>query len=176
MKQYKKTVWVDGQTPVNASNLNKIETALSEVSKLALSPSDLTSLNEDEIKIGSDCGKITFGIGDKILRTDSVNTVNVLNSNGENSDEKSDIAFVVSSSDEVDSMFPGTYSFNKDGHASPEKSFSTMSTRKTGRFRLRWKRYALLISSASEHGSSRSSWNRISMISVRMNFLSRLRS
>lgn len=115
MKQYKKTVWVDGQTPINASNLNKIETALSEISKLALAPSDLTSLNEKEIKVGSDCGKITFGIGENILRTDNINAINIINSNGENSDKKSDITFVVSSSDEMDSMFPGTYSFNKDG-------------------------------------------------------------
>ena len=115
MKQYRKTVWVDGQTPVNAANLNKIETALSEISKLSLSPSDLESANEEDIKVSSDCGKIIFGIGEKIIRTDNINSIDIINSNGENNEKKVNISFVISDSDEIDSMFPGTYSFNKDG-------------------------------------------------------------
>ena len=113
MKQYKKTVWVDGQTPVNASNLNKIETALSEISKLSLSPSDLGSLDEKEIRVTSDCGKIMFGIGENIPRTTSLSSIDIINSNETKSKEEK-IAFIISG-DDIDLMTPGSYQFTRNG-------------------------------------------------------------
>ncbi len=51
MINYQKTNWVDGETLVNAENLNKIEKGIESVSKQALSLSDLTEGNG--IKIDS---------------------------------------------------------------------------------------------------------------------------
>lgn len=45
MINYQKTNWVDGETLVNAENLNKIEKGIESVSKQALSLSDLTGGN-----------------------------------------------------------------------------------------------------------------------------------
>ena len=42
---YKPTAWVDGETPVNAENLNKIEGHIDEIVKLAAS----CNLSTDEI-------------------------------------------------------------------------------------------------------------------------------
>ena len=41
--RYDKTTWVDNETPVNASNMNKIENALENLYNLALSPSDFAT-------------------------------------------------------------------------------------------------------------------------------------
>lgn len=61
MINYKKTSWIDGETPVNAENLNKIEKGIEAVSKQALSLSDLTS--NSEIKIdGTELAEGKMGI------------------------------------------------------------------------------------------------------------------
>ena len=77
MKAYKKTIWVDGETPINASNLNKIETALGTLSETALTLESLESA-DDKITITSKDGKVQFGLAGSTLMTDSISSFNVV--------------------------------------------------------------------------------------------------
>ena len=77
MKTYKKTIWVDGETPINASNLNKIETALSTLSETALTMESLES-SDNKITITSKDGKVQFGLAGSTLMTDTISSFNVV--------------------------------------------------------------------------------------------------
>lgn len=55
---YKKTFWVDGETPVNAQNMNKIEDAIQELADTSLKCSNLEA--GEGISISSSCGKVTI--------------------------------------------------------------------------------------------------------------------
>lgn len=61
---YKKTFWVDGETPVNAQNMNKIEDAIQELAKLSICPSDLVKAAENAsgIKISTSCGDLIISV------------------------------------------------------------------------------------------------------------------
>lgn len=56
MMTYKKTKWVDNETPVNAANLNKIENAIQNITETAISPSDF--IEGEGIQINTSCGKV----------------------------------------------------------------------------------------------------------------------
>ena len=48
---YIKTTWVDSKTPVNATNLNKIENALYDLYQNALSPSEIVEGNGIKVEV-----------------------------------------------------------------------------------------------------------------------------
>ena len=83
---YIKTTWIDNKTPVNAANLNKIESALSDLYTNALSSSEI--LEGDGIRITntscqSDCyGNTTkgiqFSVSDRVMQSDSCKGVDIV--------------------------------------------------------------------------------------------------
>ena len=77
---YKKTLWVDGETPVSAENLNKIENALQELSEKLISPSDFLMLPDCGLIKDTKDGAILFKIdNDQVLRTSgTISEINVL--------------------------------------------------------------------------------------------------
>lgn len=52
--KYDKTTWVDNETPVSASNMNKIENALETLYNLSLSPSDFNTNSQIKPVIDND--------------------------------------------------------------------------------------------------------------------------
>ncbi len=66
MKPYRKTLWVDGETPITAAELNKIEAGIYNISTSALSPSDLSNDGES-ILVTSEEGKILFKLNPEYL-------------------------------------------------------------------------------------------------------------
>ena len=68
--KYNKTNWVDNETPVNAENMNKIETALENLYNLAVSPSDFST--NSQIKPTITDGNISLDFNGLVLR--EVNT------------------------------------------------------------------------------------------------------
>lgn len=83
---YIKTTWIDNKTPVNAANLNKIESALSDLYTNALSSSEL--LEGDGIRITntsckSDCygntaKGIQFSVSDRVMQSDSCKGIDIV--------------------------------------------------------------------------------------------------
>lgn len=78
MKTYTKTKWVDNQTPVNAENLNKIESAIQSITENALSPSDLVAVEDGGIMISTECGQVKFELQENVLKSDSISSINVI--------------------------------------------------------------------------------------------------
>lgn len=64
--KYNKTNWVDNETPVNAENMNKIETALENLYNLAVSPSDFST--NSQIKPTITDGNISLDFNGIVLR------------------------------------------------------------------------------------------------------------
>jgi hypothetical protein len=64
--KYNKTNWVDNETPVNAENMNKIETALENLYNLAVSPSDFST--NSQIKPTITDGNISLDFNGFVLR------------------------------------------------------------------------------------------------------------
>ena len=64
--KYDKTTWVDNETPVNASNMNKIENALETLYNLSLSPSDFNT--NSQIKPTVNDGEITLSFNGIVLK------------------------------------------------------------------------------------------------------------
>jgi hypothetical protein len=64
--KYNKTNWVDNETPVNAENMNKIETALENLYNLAVSPSDFST--NSQIKPTITDGNISLDFNGLVLR------------------------------------------------------------------------------------------------------------
>lgn len=79
-KIYDRTFWVDGETPVSADNLNKIEKGIQELSELSVRPSDLIVTEDSGIKIDTVDGKILISIDNStVLRGDnSIDTIKVI--------------------------------------------------------------------------------------------------
>lgn len=83
---YIKTTWIDNKTPVNAANLNKIESAISDLYTNAISASEI--LEGDGIRIAdsscnSDCyGNVSKGIqisvSDKVMQSESCKGVDIV--------------------------------------------------------------------------------------------------
>lgn len=83
---YIKTTWIDNKTPVNAANLNKIESALSDLYTNSLSSSEL--LEGDGIRITntscqSDCyGNTTkgiqFSVSDRVMQSDTCKGIDIV--------------------------------------------------------------------------------------------------
>ena len=86
VNNYIKTTWIDNKTPVNAANLNKIESAISDLYTNAISPSEL--LEGDGIRIAdvtcnSDCyGNSSKGlqisVSDRVMQSDSCCGVDIV--------------------------------------------------------------------------------------------------
>ena len=68
MKTYLKTKWVDGETPVNAANLNKLENAVQELSETAISPSDLDVKENGGLKKTLNDGKVILELSEHFLQ------------------------------------------------------------------------------------------------------------
>ncbi len=65
--KYEKTTWEDNKTPVNATNMNKIENALENLYNLALSPSDFAT-NSQIKPVITDRGDISLSFNGIVLR------------------------------------------------------------------------------------------------------------
>ena len=65
--KYDKTTWVDNETPVNATNMNKIENALETLYNLSLSPSDFNTNSQIKPTI-NDEGYITLSFDGFVLK------------------------------------------------------------------------------------------------------------
>ena len=70
MKSYVKTKWVDGTTPVNAANLNKIEKGISDIAAVALSPSDIKQ--GAGISIETSGGGVTISANKDVMLSTSI--------------------------------------------------------------------------------------------------------
>lgn len=78
-KLYNRTYWVNHETPVNADNLNKIETALYELFETTLRPSDILVKEDGGLKLTSNCGMIFLEVDESVLRgSDSLKKFNVI--------------------------------------------------------------------------------------------------
>lgn len=64
--KYDKTNWINNETPVNADNMNKIETAIENLYNLALSPSDFST--NSQIKPTITDGNISLDFNGIVLR------------------------------------------------------------------------------------------------------------
>ena len=64
--RYNKTNWVNNETPVNADNMNKIETGLENLYNLTLSPSDFST--NSQIKPTITDGNISLDFNGIVLR------------------------------------------------------------------------------------------------------------
>ena len=84
---YIKTTWIDNKTPVNAANLNKIESALYDIYTNALSTSEI--LEGDGIHISdSSCSTDCYGNGgskgiqisvsDRVMQSDSCRGIDIV--------------------------------------------------------------------------------------------------
>ena len=73
---YIKTTWIDNKTPVNAANLNKIESALSDLYTNALSSSEI--LEGDGIRITNTTKGIQFSVSDRVMQSDSCKGVDIV--------------------------------------------------------------------------------------------------
>lgn len=100
MEVYKKTRWVDGETPVNAENMNKLETAVQGLTEYCIGASDICAEIDGGImvNIGPLNGKVYLKLEDGFLKSESI-----------------DIFEVVESSLEVANKFSGVYILNKPG-------------------------------------------------------------
>ena len=67
---YIKTTWVDNATPVNAANLNKIETAITDLYQNALSVSDFAKGEGIEMNVTSD-KKLEVSVSNRVMMSDS---------------------------------------------------------------------------------------------------------
>lgn len=96
-KVYKRTYWVDHETPVNAENLNKIESALYDLSETTLRPSDLTTVEGGAIILNSNCGKISLEVDKSLfLRvTESLKEINVISSPDQLEDGKENSLYFI---------------------------------------------------------------------------------
>lgn len=79
INKYIKTTWIDNKTPVNAANLNHIETAISDLYANAISSSEI--IEGDGIRIAStSCSSDSYGssskglqisVSDRVMQSDS---------------------------------------------------------------------------------------------------------
>ena len=70
MKNYVKTKWVDGTTPVNAANLNKIEKGIADISAVAISPSDIKKGSGIDIETSD--GSIMISTNDEVMKSTTI--------------------------------------------------------------------------------------------------------
>ena len=74
---YTKTTWVDNKTPVNAANMNHIESAISDLYSSAVSSSDFVQGNG--IKVSVDTSKnVNISTDDTVMKSDSCTGVEVI--------------------------------------------------------------------------------------------------
>lgn len=83
---YIKTTWIDNKTPVNAANLNKIESALSDLYSNAISPSEI--LEGDGVRIvnaacvtdcyGNSSKGVQISVSDRVMQSDSCKGVDIV--------------------------------------------------------------------------------------------------
>lgn len=71
MKNYVKTKWVDGATPVNAANLNKIEKGISDITASALGASDIKKGSGIDVNTSTE-GGIIISTSDEIMKSTSI--------------------------------------------------------------------------------------------------------
>lgn len=76
---YIKTTWVDNKTPVNASNLNKIENAIADLYSHAVSASELTQGNGINIMTTAE-KKLEFSVSDKVMQSDTCKSIEIVDS------------------------------------------------------------------------------------------------
>lgn len=90
MKTYFKTKWVDGETPVNAANLNKLENAVQELSETSIGPSDLIVKEDGGLKKTVIEGAVVLELSDNFIKTsnDSITSINVISDSLEIKGEK----------------------------------------------------------------------------------------
>lgn len=90
---YTKTTWIDNKTPVNAANLNHIESALADIYNTAVSSSQL--VQGDGIKITTDCNKnVSISVDNSVMKSDSCTGVEIETKEVE-SYEKGKIYFIL---------------------------------------------------------------------------------
>lgn len=74
---YNKTRWVDGKTPVNANNMNKLESAIKELYDGALEVGMIQA--GDGIKVSTTDGiNLKISVGDEIMKSSSIQGIEVI--------------------------------------------------------------------------------------------------
>ena len=74
---YIRTTWVDNATPVNAANLNKIETAITDLYQNALSVSDITKGNGIDLSLTSD-RKLEIAVSNNVVMSNSCSGIELV--------------------------------------------------------------------------------------------------
>lgn len=91
---YTKTTWIDNKTPVNAANLNHIESALADIYNTAVSSSQLTQ--GEGIKVTTDCDKnVKISVDNTVMKSDSCTGVEIETSEPAEGYEKGKIYFIL---------------------------------------------------------------------------------
>lgn len=74
---YIKTTWVDNKTPVNAANMNHIESAISDLYSSSISASEI--VQGDGIKVSVDTDKsINISTDSTVMRSDTISGVEMI--------------------------------------------------------------------------------------------------
>lgn len=69
-KIYIKTTWIDNKTPINAANMNKIETTLSDLCSNSISYSDFVKGEGIDIKVDTD-KNVKISTDSTVMRSNS---------------------------------------------------------------------------------------------------------
>lgn len=107
MKTYFKTKWVDGETPVNAANLNKLENAVQELSETSIGPSDLIVKEDGGLKKTVIEGAVVLELSDNFIKTsnDSITSINVISDSLEIKGEKDLSLYLAEETDHYTVMY-----------------------------------------------------------------------
>lgn len=90
---YIKTTWVDNKTPVNASNMNHIESAISDLYGSALSPSEVVGGDGINVSLGSD-KNLTISADDTVMKSTTCTGVEFI-TDGESVDYMKDKIYFI---------------------------------------------------------------------------------
>lgn len=107
MKTYLKTKWVDGETPVNAANLNKLENAVQELSETSIGPSDLIMKEDGGLMKTVVDGTVVLELSDNFIKTsnDSITSINVISDPLETRGEKDLSLYLAEETDHFTAMY-----------------------------------------------------------------------
>lgn len=68
-KVYIKTTWIDNKTPINAANMNKIESAISDLCSSAISYSDLVKGEGIDINVDTTSKNVTISTDKTVMKS-----------------------------------------------------------------------------------------------------------
>ena len=94
VKNYNKTVWKDNVTPVNATNLNKIENAIGDLYESALGAANISAGDGVDVNVMTN-GGVEIKVNESVQRSSTVKGIEYIEDSESNAYEEGTLYFVL---------------------------------------------------------------------------------